>query len=134
MASSASRQGRGRRVASRNEGGRAGRRAAARERRMRVILSSIEGEYQRYKGLAEGALGQVTDDELVAVPSAEGNSLAMLVWHLSGNLKSRFTDFLTSDGEKPWRDRESEFVLREVTRDEVTARWNEGWSILFSTL
>lgn len=101
---------------------------------MRVILSSIEGEYRRYKGLAERSLGQVTDDELVAVPSAEGNSLAMLVWHLSGNLKSRFTEFLTSDGEKPWRDRESEFVLREVTRDAVTARWDEGWSILFRTL
>ena len=101
---------------------------------MREIVTSLEHEYRRYKKLAEGAFDQVTDAELVESPSREGNSLAMLVWHLSGNLKSRFSDFLTSDGEKPWRDRESEFVSRTVTRADLRAKWEEGWVILFRTL
>jgi hypothetical protein len=101
---------------------------------MRVVLASIESEYRRYQGLAEKALGQVADSGLIAASSPEGNSIAMLVWHLSGNLKSRFTDFLTSDGEKPWRDRESEFVARAVTRGEVLAKWDEGWTVLFASL
>ena len=101
---------------------------------MREILTSIEREYRRYKGLGESAFEQVTDAELVDVPASEGNSIAILVWHLSGNLKSRFTDFLTTDGEKPWRDRESEFVSRDITRAALLTKWEEGWSVLFRTL
>jgi len=101
---------------------------------MRDVLTSIEHEYRRYKSLAERAFDQVTDAELVESPSPEGNSIAILVWHLSGNLKSRFADFLTSDGEKPWRDRESEFVARNITRPDLQAKWEEGWSTLFRTL
>ena len=101
---------------------------------MRVLISSIENEYRRYKTLAERAVEQVSDDELAAVPSPDGNSIAILLQHLSGNLRSRFTDFLTSDGEKPWRDRDSEFVPRDGTRAELTARWEDGWSILLDTL
>jgi hypothetical protein len=101
---------------------------------MREILGSIEQEYRRYKKLAEGAFLQATDTELVRAPSADGNSIAMIVWHISGNLKSRFTDFLTSDGEKPWRDRESEFDTRTVTRTDLLAKWEEGWVVLFRTL
>jgi len=101
---------------------------------MREVLTSIEQEYRRYKKLAEGTFQQTTDTELVKVPSAEGNSIAMVVWHISGNLKSRFTDFLTSDGEKPWRDRESEFGTRTVTRAEMLAKWEDGWGVLFHTL
>jgi hypothetical protein len=101
---------------------------------VRDIVTSIEFEYRRYKKLAEGAFEQVQDAELSLIPTAEGNSIAALAWHLSGNLKSRFTDFLTTDGEKPWRDRESEFEAREVTRGELLARWEEGWSVLFRTL
>lgn len=101
---------------------------------MRDILTSIEHEYRRYKKLAESAFAQVTDAQLVEIPSPEGNSIAMLTWHLSGNLKSRFTDFLTTDGEKPWRNRESEFEARTVTRMELQAKWEEGWAVLFQTL
>jgi hypothetical protein len=101
---------------------------------VRRILTSIENEYRRYKKLGEGAFDQVTDAELAEAPSPHGNSIAILVWHLSGNLKSRFTEFLVSDGEKPWRDRESEFVARGVTRADLDTRWEEGWSILFRTL
>ena len=101
---------------------------------MRKILSSIEREYRRYKGLAEAAFDQVTDAELVEVPAPDGNSIAILVWHLSGNLKSRFTEFLTADGEKPWRDRESEFVVRSISRADLQAKWEEGWAVLLAAL
>lgn len=101
---------------------------------MRDVLSSLEHEYRRYKGVAERAFEQVTDAELLEIPAADGNSMAMVAWHVSGNLKSRFTDFLTSDGEKPWRDRESEFATRTATRAELSAKWEEGWTILFRVL
>lgn len=98
------------------------------------MLEAIEGEFARYKALAEGALVQVKDAHLsVAGPSA-GNSPAVLVWHVSGNLVSRFTDFLTTDGEKPWRQRDEEFVTRAVSRQELLEKWEAGWRVLFGTL
>jgi len=101
---------------------------------MRNVIGSIEGEYRRYKKLGDDALVQLTDAQLVAVPPTAGNSIATIVWHVAGNLQSRFVDFLTSDGEKPWRDRESEFAARHVTGREVLAKWNEGWSALFTAI
>ena len=101
---------------------------------MRVIVASIESEYRRYRALGEGAIGQLTDDQLCAVPPSGSNSVAALVWHISGNFKSRFTDFLTSDGEKPWRDRESEFTRRKLARAELLRKWNEGWETLLGSL
>jgi uncharacterized damage-inducible protein DinB len=101
---------------------------------MRKVLQAIEVEYRRYKQLAEGAFTQAKDAELADVPAADGNSIATIVWHMSGNLRSRFTDFLTTDGEKPWRDRESEFEERSVTRAQMLGKWEEGWSILFAAL
>jgi uncharacterized damage-inducible protein DinB len=101
---------------------------------MRDFIASIETEFRRYKGLGDAAFQQVTDDELVQPAPNGGNSIAILVWHLSGNFASRFTDFLTSDGEKPWRRRDEEFDDRAVTRDELLAKWNRGWTILDSAL
>jgi hypothetical protein len=101
---------------------------------MDTLIKSIEGEYVRYKALAESALTQVPDAALSAPGPNGGNSLAVICWHLSGNLKSRFTDFLTSDGEKPWRNRDEEFLAREVSRDELLAKWKEGWGVLLATL
>jgi Protein of unknown function (DUF1572). len=98
------------------------------------IVKSVEAEYRRYKALAEGALEQVPDEKLSAAGVGGGNSLAILCWHISGNLKSRFTDFLSSDGEKPWREREEEFAERSVSRSEFTSKWAEGWEVLFATL
>jgi len=97
---------------------------------MRDIVQSIEEEYVRYKKLGEGALAQVADADLSKEPPGNGNSLAALVWHISGNLESRFTDFRTADGEKPTRDRDSEFVSREVTRAELMEKWERGWAPL----
>ena len=100
---------------------------------MRSLIASVEGEYRRYKALGEGALNQLEDAQLAAASSGS-NSIATIVWHIAGNLKSRFTDFLTSDGEKPWRDRDSEFLARNVTRTELLAKWNDGWQVLFQAL
>ena len=101
---------------------------------MREIISSIEGEYRRYKNLGEGAIRQLREDEIAKSGPGGGNSIAVIVWHLSGNLKSRFTDFLTSDGEKPWRKRDEEFEARAVTSAELLERWNEGWKSVLGTL
>jgi uncharacterized damage-inducible protein DinB len=101
---------------------------------VRHIVESITGEYRRYKGLAEGAIRQLTGDQLVTAGPNGGNSIAAICWHVSGNLRSRFTDFLTSDGEKPWREREEEFRARTVTHADLLAHWEAGWHALFATL
>jgi uncharacterized damage-inducible protein DinB len=100
----------------------------------RALIESVTGEYERYKGLGEAVIDQLTDEQLSDEESGLRSSVATLIWHISGNLRSRFTDFLTSDGEKPWRDRESEFESRQVTRTEVFEKWEEGWQVLFSEL
>ena len=101
---------------------------------MNALIKSIEAEYLRYKVLAESALAQVPEDVLSQAGPAGGNSLGVICWHLSGNLKSRFTDFLTSDGEKPWRNREEEFVARSVSRAELMEKWTDGWRALLGAL
>ncbi|MCZ7647198.1 MAG: DUF1572 domain-containing protein [Planctomycetota bacterium] len=100
---------------------------------MREIVGSIEGEFGRYKALGEGALRQLTPEQW-AEPAAGGNSIATIVWHLAGNLASRFTDFLSSDGEKPWRDREAEFAPRAPSEPELFEKWNRGWDALGAAL
>ena len=101
---------------------------------MSNLIESIRAEYLRYKALAEAAIEQLGEDQLSAPGPGGGNSIAIICWHVSGNLKSRFTDFLTSDGEKPWRRREEEFLARTVTRAELREKWNEGWDVLLDTL
>ncbi|MBX9929379.1 MAG: DUF1572 domain-containing protein [Gemmatimonadaceae bacterium] len=97
------------------------------------VIRSAEAEYQRYKALADRALAQVPEVSLSA-RSGAGNSLAIICWHVSGNLESRFTDFLSADGEKPWREREEEVAPRAVTRAELETKWERGWTVLFATL
>jgi len=101
---------------------------------MREIVESIQGEYVRYKALAEGALGQLSEADLCVSGPNGGNSIAAICWHVSGNFESRFTDFLTSDGEKPWRRREEEFEARTVSRAELMAKWERGWSTVLGAL
>ena len=93
---------------------------------MTNIIESIRAEYLRYKALAEGALDQISEAELSAQGPGGGNSIAVICRHISGNLGSRFTDFLTSDGEKPWRAREEEFQARTVTRAALLYRMGAG--------
>ena len=101
---------------------------------MQVLVGSITAEFRRYKSLAEGALAQVSEAQLAAPGPAGGNSLATICWHVAGNLQSRFSDFRTADGEKPWRKREEEFLARNVSRVELLAKWNSGWDVLFAAL
>jgi ribosomal protein S18 acetylase RimI-like enzyme len=101
---------------------------------MRTIVGSIEGEYRRYKLLGERAVEQLAEEQLSQSDGSGGNSIAAIVWHVSGNLASRFTDFLQSDGEKPWRDRDAEFAPRTVSRAELEAKWESGWTALFTAL
>jgi hypothetical protein len=98
------------------------------------MLKDFVDEYQRYRGIGHRALAQIPDVGLNHVSAPDGNSPAMLVRHLSGNLTSRFTDFLSSDGEKPWRDREQEFAQRPYTRAEMDRAWADGWTALETTL
>ncbi|HET9799739.1 MAG TPA: DUF1572 family protein [Gemmatimonadaceae bacterium] len=97
-------------------------------------IDDFRSEYARYRGLAEKALAQMPDAELNRVPSPEGNSAAMVVRHVSGNLVSRFTNFLTEDGEKPDRDRESEFEERPYDRAELERLWRRGFTVVEDAL
>src|SRR5215475_640230 len=101
---------------------------------MMTIVESIRAEYVRYKTLAEAAIRQLDDAQLAAHTSDNSNSIATMCWHVAGNLKSRFTDFLTSDGEKPWRHREEEFQPRTVTKAELFDKWADGWAALLEAL
>jgi uncharacterized damage-inducible protein DinB len=101
---------------------------------MSGTIASLRAEYLRYKALAEGALGQLSEPELGTAGPAGGNSVATICRHVAGNLRSRFTDFLTTDGEKPWRRREEEFQAPTVSRDELLAHWERGWTTLLDTL
>jgi hypothetical protein len=101
---------------------------------VKVLIGSIDAEFRRYRALAEGALEQVPEAGLSAPGPSGGNSIAVICWHVSGNLRSRFTDFLTADGEKPWRHRDEEFTPRPVSRAELLAKWNQGWEVALAAL
>jgi uncharacterized damage-inducible protein DinB len=101
---------------------------------MRHVIESIRTEYLRYRQLAENAMAQLDEADLSKPGPNGGSSIATICWHISGNLVSRFTDFLTSDGEKPWRAREEEFQARQVTRAELLETWGRGWDVLFDAL
>jgi uncharacterized damage-inducible protein DinB len=90
--------------------------------------------FRYYKKMAEGAMAQVTDEQLVVTLDPEMNSIAQIVKHMTGNMRSRWTSFLTSDGEKPHRNRDSEFVEPAATREALLQDWEAGWSCVFSAL
>ncbi|MBY0479786.1 MAG: DUF1572 domain-containing protein [Chitinophagaceae bacterium] len=87
-----------------------------------------------YKELGDKTLEQLSDDDFYIQPSSESNSIAVIIRHLHGNMLSRWTNFLTEDGEKPWRNRDTEFEAGELSTQELIAIWNEGWNCLFNTL
>ncbi len=90
--------------------------------------------FRYYKNLAERAMAQVSDEQLVRVLDSEMNSIAVIVKHMAGNMRSRWTDFLTSDGEKPDRNRDTEFVEPPSTREALLTVWEEGWNCVFGAL
>lgn len=97
-------------------------------------LEATQLSFQYHKSLADRAIVQVSDEALHQTLDAETNSIALIVQHLSGNLASRWTDFLTSDGEKSWRNRDREFVDANIGRAELLAAWDAAWNQLFTTL
>lgn len=90
--------------------------------------------FRYYKKLAGSAMAQVTDEQLFATLDGEMNSIAVIVKHMAGNMRSRWTDFLTSDGEKPDRNRDSEFIDPPAGRDALMDLWDRGWNCLFLAL
>ncbi|MFM9837371.1 MAG: DUF1572 family protein [Cyclobacteriaceae bacterium] len=98
------------------------------------FLESATKFFKYYKKLGEGAIDQLTDDEVLQQPNETSNSIALIVHHISGNMLSRFTDFMTTDGEKPWRNREAEFDQAYSNKKEMMVAWEKGWACLFNAL
>jgi hypothetical protein len=98
-------------------------------------LDEVRRQFRGHKRLAEGAITQLKDEELFVPLDAESNSVAVIVKHLAGNMRSRSTDFLTTDGEKPDRHRDQEFEMNSgATRADVMRWWEEGWARVFSAV
>lgn len=100
-----------------------------------LYLESIHKQFNSYKSLGDNCFTQLSEDDLNRVPAPGSNSIAMIVRHMHGNLLSRFTNFLTEDGEKPWRQRDQEFEEDQpMSQDQLLQLWNEAWTCLFNTL
>ncbi|MCB0771264.1 MAG: DUF1572 family protein [Flavobacteriales bacterium] len=98
------------------------------------FIESARKEFAYYRGLGDRTFAQLPDSDLFRTDRPETNSIAVIVNHLHGNMLSRWTDFLTTDGEKEWRTRDAEFEGTIATREELLQRWNEGWDRLFQAL
>jgi hypothetical protein len=97
-------------------------------------LNDVSNQFERYKNLAEKAMKQISDEQLFIKLDSESNSVAIMVKHLAGNLRSRWTHLLTSDGEKPDRHRDQEFEIFESdSKQLLNTHWNDSWKILFGT-
>jgi len=101
---------------------------------MELYLKSAIKQFEYYKGVGEKAMAQLNDADLFWQPNAECNSIATIVQHMHGNMLSRWTDFLTTDGEKDWRNRDAEFEQLLNTREQLIQKWNEGWTCLFNAI
>jgi len=98
------------------------------------FIISATKQFAYYKLLGEKTFNQLSDEKLFWQYNEESNSIAMIINHLWGNMLSRWTDFLTTDGEKPWRNRDAEFQNNKATKDEIINKWNDGWNCLFTAL
>lgn len=101
---------------------------------MEGFLKDCIKRFLYYKELGDKTLEQLSETELHWTPSSESNSIALTIQHLHGNMKSRWTNFLMEDGEKTWRNRDQEFEIRELTKEQVLDLWNQGWNCLLDTL
>lgn len=97
-------------------------------------MDSAKRQFNMYKQLAEKAIAQLDDDQLNWQANEDSNSVVNIVKHMWGNMVSRWTDFLTTDGEKPTRQRDAEFEYEQLNREEMLKKWEEGWQCLFNTL
>ena len=99
-----------------------------------IVIESGIASFRANKNWADKAIAQLPDDKLHVALDENTNSIAVIMKHVAGNLLSRWTDFLTTDGEKPWRNRDDEFVDTFQNRSDVSAYWEQGWDRLFATL
>ena len=98
------------------------------------LLASYQKQFKYYRHLGERTFAQLADEQLFRDDEAGSNSIAVIVKHLSGNMKSRWTNFLTEDGEKPWRNRDQEFIAEFPDRAALEAAWAEGWAVVEEAL
>lgn len=99
-----------------------------------TFLASVRNRLREYKVLGEKTFAQLAEDDLHKKPNEASTNLAIIVQHLHGNMLSRWTNFLTEDGEKPWRKRDAEFEDQHLTKEELLKRWEEGWTVFLNTL
>lgn len=99
-----------------------------------LYLSDIDAQYRKYKTMAEKAVVQVNDEKFFLQPNDSSNSIAITIKHLAGNIRSRWTDVYTTDGEKPDRKRDQEFVVDEDSREALMQYWDNSWQVLFDLL
>lgn len=101
---------------------------------MQTILTNAIKQFEYYKSLADKTIAQLSESQLFIKPSAVSNSIAIIIQHLSGNMLSRWTDFLSTDGEKEWRNRDAEFEDIITEKNALLDYWEKGWDCLFTTL
>ncbi|HEY6082567.1 MAG TPA: DUF1572 family protein [Chitinophagaceae bacterium] len=99
-----------------------------------IYLDSAKKRFLSYKELGEKSIAQVDDQQIHWKPEENSNSITIIVKHMSGNMLSRFSDFLTTDGEKPWRERDAEFEEENCSKAQLLAVWEKGWKCLMDTL
>lgn len=100
----------------------------------KIYIESAKKRFLSYKELGERSIAQVDDRQIHWKPDENSNSITIIVKHMSGNMLSRFTDFLTSDGEKPWRERDAEFEEDNCTREQLLSTWEKGWQCLMNAV
>src|SRR5690348_14152902 len=99
-----------------------------------LYLESVIKRFKDYKNLGDRTFEQLNYDDMHYQPDKESNSIAVIIQHLHGNMLSRWTNFLTEDGEKEWRERDDEFELHSFTKNELLKRWEEGWHALITAI
>ena len=99
-----------------------------------LFLQSALKRFREYKTLGEKTFAQLEEKDMLFAPNESSNSIAVIIQHMHGNMLSRWTNFLTEDGEKEWRRRDEEFEIRRATKKELIQLWEEGWAALFSAL
>src|SRR4029078_2592362 len=96
----------------------------------KLFFDSVIKRFKEYKRLGEKTFDQLNEDEMHFQPNKESNSIAIIIQHLNGNMVSRWTNFLSEDGEKEWRNRDDEFEVHQFSKQQLMDKWNEGWKVV----
>ena len=98
------------------------------------FLDSVIKRFKEYKSLGEKTFTQLNEEDMHMQPNEESNSIAIIIQHMNGNMLSRWTNFLSEDGEKEWRERDDEFEVHQLSKKQIIELWNEGWKVFLDTL